>query len=498
MGKSTSVRELDLSRSRVASAFPPGVRSVPHSVAAEQALLGAVMVNNGLYDVIAGSLRPEHFYIPLHASVYEAVEKVINGRGVEANPINVHQELKSTPFNKEDDLFPHLSSMFENAGLASDIKSLAQVIQTTCLQRQMMGLADSLKAEAEKADSWERGQAVVEQAGDELFRLTGAGQSSTMRPIRDSLREMLELAELAKRAGGGVTGIGSGLIDLDRLLGGFQRSDLIILGARPSMGKTSLLLNIAHNAAKALVEGKSHGAAVGVLSLEMSCGQLMQRMAAGAAGIDSQRIANGQLGDTDIARLTHAAAELAELPLHVDDKAGMSVQEMRARARQMKRQYGIGLLVVDYLQLATSPSKRSDVSRVQEVSDISMGLKQIARDLEIPVLAASQLSRNVESRDNKRPLLADLRESGSIEQDADLVMFLYRPEYYIKQQLGGGIESNGASDAERRRSIELADQLEQMKGLTELIVAKNRKGPTDTVKLLFQPETTTFRNYASG
>lgn len=453
------------------------------------------MVNNKLYDDIAGVLRPEHFYIPLHAAVFEAIERIINHRGVEANPISLEQELKSTTFNAQEDLFPHLSSMFENAGLAGDIKSLAQVIQTTSVQRQMMGLADSLKGEAEKADTWERTQAVVEQAGDELFKLTGTGSSTTMRPIRESLRDMLEQAELAKRAGGGMTGVGSGLLDLDKLLGGFQRSDLIILGARPSMGKTSLLLNIAHNAAKALVDGKSHGAAVGVLSLEMSSGQLMHRMAAGAAGIDSQRIANGQLGDADFVLLAQAATELAELPLHVDDKAGMSVQEMRARARQMKRQYGIGLLVVDYLQLATAPSKRSDVSRVQEVSDISMGLKQIARDLEIPVLVASQLSRSVESRDNKRPQLSDLRESGSIEQDADLVMFLYRAEYYLKQQLGGGIESSSATDADRRKAIELANQLEQVKGLTELIVAKNRKGPTDTVKLLFHPQTTTFRSF---
>lgn len=473
------------------------LKATPHSVAAEQALLGALMVNNRCYDEIAGQLTPEHFYIPLHAAVFEAIERIINTSGVEANPINIAQQLKSTTFNAQNDLYPHLSSMFENAGLAGDIKSLAQVIQTTCIQRQLLGLSDSLKAEAEKADTRERTQEVIEQAGDALYRLTSSSTTSTMRPLRDSLREVFVQAELAKRAGGGMTGIGSGLVDLDKLLGGFQRSDLIILGARPSMGKTSLLLNIAHNAAKALVEGKPHGAAVGVLSLEMSSRQLVQRMAAGAAGIDGQRIVSGQLTDTDISRLAAVTGELADLPIHVDDKAGMSVQEMRARARQMKRQYGIGLLVVDYLQLATSPSKRSELSKVQEVSDISMGLKQIARDLDIPVLVASQLSRSVESRDNKRPTLSDLRESGSIEQDADVVAFLYRPEYYLRQQLGAGSESTAASDAERRKLMELQDQIEKLKGVTELIIAKHRNGPTDTVRLLFQPQTTTFHAYAA-
>lgn len=492
MGDQGNIRQLTIETKVVP------VIARPHSVPAEQALLGALMLNNRLYDQLDGKLRPEHFYIPLHSAVFEALERVINHRGGEANPITLQQEMRSSPFDVEQQLLPHLKAMFENASFASNIKTLAEVIHTTYLQRQLMGLGDSIKQEGEKASTPEVAEEVIMAAGDELYRLSAAGNARAPRSTRETLKAMLAHAEVARNAKGGITGVGTGLIDLDKLLGGLQRSDFIVLGARPSMGKTSLLLNIAQHAAQALLDGKEHGAAVGVFSLEMSDEQLMQRMAAGMAGIDSQRVANGQTRDKEYERLMEASAALAELPLHIDDTPAMSIGMMRSRARQMKRQYGIGLLVVDYLQLMTAPGRRNDESRVQEVSEISRGLKQIARELDIPVLAAGQLSRNVESRDNKRPQLSDLRESGSIEQDADVVAFLYRAEYYLKQQLGGATEITAGSDAERKRVMELGTQLEKSKGLTELIVAKNRKGPTDTVRLMFKPQTTTFESLAPG
>lgn len=492
MGDQGNVRQLTIETKVVP------IVARPHSVPAEQALLGALMVNNRLYDQLDGKLRPEHFYIPLHSAVFEALERIINQRGGEANPITLQQEMRASPFDVEQQLLPHLSSMFENASLATNIKTLAEVIHTTYLQRQLMGLGDNIKQEGEKATRPEVVEEVIMSAGDELYRLSAAGNARAPRSARESLKAMLAHAETARSAKGGITGIGTGLIDLDKLLGGLQRSDFIVLGARPSMGKTSLLLNIAQHAAQALVDGKDHGAAVGVFSLEMSDEQLMQRLAAGVAGLDSQRIANGQMSDKDMDRLMQATATLAELPLHVDDTPAMSIGMMRSRARQMKRQYGIGLLVVDYMQLMTAPGRRNDESRVQEVSEISRGLKQIARELDIPVLVAAQLSRNVENRDNKRPILADLRESGSIEQDADVVAFLYRPEYYLKQQLGGASEITAGSDAERKRVLEASSQLEKARGITELIVAKNRKGPTDTVRLLFKPDTTTFHSFAAN
>ncbi len=484
MGSELAVHQ----KSVVATLAPP-----LHSIPAEQALIGAVMVNNHLLDQVE-KLRPEHFYIPLHAAVFEAMDHLVNQRGVEANPISIEARLKDTPFDAKRDLFPHLSSMFENAGMAGDVRALAEVIHNTYVQRQLVGLADSMRAEAVKASTPELTGEIVSQVGDELYRLAETGKRSTQRTMRESLRAMVDNAARAKSMGG-FTGVATGFADVDKLLGGLQRSDLIILGARPSMGKTSLILNIAHTAAQRLVDGQEGGAAVGFFSLEMSAEQLVQRMTASVAGISSQQIANGQLSDRDENRMAQAAGKLADLPLHIDDGVALSIQEMRARARQMKRQHGIGLIVIDYLQLATAPSKRAEQNRVQEVSDISQGLKQLARELDVPVLVASQLSRSLESRDNKRPQLSDLRESGSIEQDADVVWFLYRDEYYISRALGGASESDAATDADRRKILEMKDRLAKSKGIAELIVSKNRKGPTDAVRLLFEEKTTTFHSY---
>lgn len=475
---------------------PPAIVSTtpPHAIAAEQAVLGAIMVNNALYDELEGTLRSEHFYVPLHCAVFEAMEHLINVAGVEANPISIDGRLKETTFGKQGNLYPHLSEMFTNAGFAGDIKSIAQVVQATYIQRMLMGLGDSIKREAQGATTLDATTAIVTQAGEELYRLGDTGTAGTMRTAREGLQEMIHQAERAKGAGGGLIGVPTGFADLDKLLGGLQRSDLIILGARPSMGKTSLLLNIAYQAARRRKASDEGGCAVGMFSLEMSLVQLMQRVTASAAGINGQLIANGHISDASMGKLISAAGGMADLPLIIDDGAGLTIQQIHSRARQMKRKYGIGLLVVDYLQLMRAPGRRNDQNRVQEVSEISQGLKQIARELDVPVLVASQLSRNVESRDNKRPLLSDLRESGSIEQDADLVMFLYREEYYLSRALGGASESEASSDAERRKLMEAKDRLEKMRGITELIVSKNRKGPTDTVRLLFQSETTSFHS----
>jgi len=474
---------------------PGGGVAVPHSVSAEQALLGVLMVNNRLYDELGGSLSAEQFYVPLYAEVYRAIEDLCQ-RGREATPITVGEQLKATSFAKDGELFSHLAAMFENAGLGSDVRSLAEVVRTTFLQRQMMGLGDGLRRAAVDAVRPEDVNAVLEQTGSEVFRLTEVGGGrAVIRDLRDNLIEVVEEAEAAKRSGSGLTGVATGFVDLDKLLGGMQRSDLIVLGARPSMGKTSLLLNIAEAVARRKAGGRDNGAAVGVFSLEMSGRQLAQRLVAGVTGISTQRMTSGHLSADESGRLAVAAGELCELPLYIDDTPGLSIGALRSRARFMKRQYGIGLLVVDYLQLLSSPSPRSQASRVQEISDISSGLKQVARELDIPVVAASQLSRQLEQRDNKRPVLSDLRDSGSIEQDADQVWFLYRPEYYLGRALGGGDDA-GASGSEQRKLDEVRAELERVKGIAEVSVSKNRKGPTDTVRLLFDGETTTFRSLA--
>jgi len=462
---------------------------VPHSVAAEQALLGLLMVNNRQLDDLAGTLLTEYFYVPLHASIFEKIETLVN-RGREANPITVREMLRGTPYDDEQTLIGHLTQMFENAALGGDVKSLAEVIHTSYLQRQLMGLGESLRSQASAAHRPDEAQQVLDTVSGELFRLTETGRGgNTARTLRDPLIEVITRAEQARREGGGVTGVTTGFLDMDQLLGGLHKSDLIILAARPSMGKTSFAVNIAQNAATRMLTGGSHGAAVGVFSMEMSADQLAARMLAGAAGISSHQLTSGHLSEADFRRLTEAAGQLAELPLYLDDTPQLSVNALRARARRMKRLYGIGLLVVDYLQLMQGNSRGNADNRVQEVSEISQGLKTIARELNIPVIALSQLSRAVEARDNKRPQLSDLRESGSIEQDADLVMFLYREEYYLSRQLG-------AEEGMDEKTMKMKEKLEQVRGKTEVLISKNRKGPTGVVTLLFHPETTTFHNLA--
>lgn len=472
--------------------------SAPHSVPAEQALLGALMVNNRTYDDLQGTLLAEHFYVPVHAAIFEAIDKLIN-RGREANPITLREILRNTPYDADNALFPHLSSIFENAGMAGDVRSLAEVIHTTYMQRQLMGLGDSMRQQATTAGDAVRIKDVVDAVSGELFKLAETGTSgNTAKGLRESLKTVIKHAEMAKADGSGITGVGTGFIDLDKLIGGFQRSDLIILGARPSMGKTSLIINMAQAAADRLARSESNGAAVGVFSLEMSAEQLTQRILSSAANVSTQQITTGHLSSADFERLAAAAGQLADLPLYIDDTPGLSINALRSRARRMKRQYGVGLIIVDYLQLMSAPNRQGGDNRVQEISEISQGLKHIARELDVPVIAASQLSRSVEARDNKRPQLSDLRESGSIEQDADMVMFLYREEYYLSRQIGGADENNAANDNDKKKIMEAKARLDKIKGITELIVSKNRKGATDTVRLLFHPQTTTFHNYTAS
>jgi len=487
MNASAEVIPFNTGGNAVASTLPGGLPT-PHSVAAEQALLGLLMVNNRQLDDLGGSLIAAHFYVPLHAAIFEALEKLV-GRGREANPITIRELLRGTPFDDEQTMLGHLSGMFENAALGQDVKSLAEIIHTTYLQRQLMGLGDALRVQASTAHKPDEATQVLDAVSGELFKLAETGRgTTTTRNLRDPLIEVIQRAEEARKSGTGLTGVTSGFTDFDNLLGGMQKSDLIILAARPSMGKTSFAINVAQNAASALARNGNNGCAVGVFSLEMSADQIAARMLSSAAGISAQQLSNGHLSDADFRRLAEASGQLAELPFYIDDTPQLSINAMRARARRMKRQYGIGLLIVDYLQLMTGSRGGREENRVQEVSEISQGLKTIARELNIPVIALSQLSRAVESRDNKRPQLADLRESGSIEQDADLVIFLYREEYYLSRQLG-------AEEAMDDATQKLREKLEQAKGKCEVLISKNRKGPTGAVTLLFHGETTTFHNY---
>lgn len=477
-----------------AGGLPRSVEKAPHSVQAEQALIGAIMLNNRVYDELEGCLQSDHFYVPLYGEVFRAAEEIINHRGVEANPINIAERLKASQFNADKSLFPQLTQIFETASFSGDARSLANVILTTFRQRQLMGLAVSVHGEAVSATTPEKVEELLDAAGAELFRLAEVGGNSAVSyDLRVYMRGVLSDAMEARENGGGLTGISSGFVDLDKILGGFQRSDLIVIGARPSMGKTSLVLNMAQSIVAGYQKGHPNTGPVAIFSLEMSGKQLGTRLVARAANVSSQQVSSGSLSDAEFQRVALALNELANMPLYIDETAALTLTGLRARARNLKRKHGIGLIIVDYLQLMSSPIK-GDHSRVQEISMISKGLKHLARELDVPVIAVSQLSRSVESRDNKRPQLSDLRESGSIEQDADVVLMLYRNDYYLSRALGTGDEA--ATDADRRKLADMKDQLERCRGITELLVSKNRKGPTDTVKLFFDERTTTFRNYA--
>lgn len=465
-------------------------------MAAEQAVLGALLLNNTLIDDITDELTPQHFHDPLHAAVFDAIARITQ-RGREATPISVRQALGGTPFNNDEALYSRLSGFFDSASKATDLAGFAEIIRTAYNQRRMVALGNDMRQQAAAAANKQETLTLIQNAGDALFTLAEAGASNgVFRGMRESLIAVMKSAEAARKNGSGLSGLATGFTDLDTLLGGLNRSDLIIIGARPSMGKTSLLINIAQEAARRQAEGHDNGAPVAIFSLEMSAEQLTQRILSAACGISTQNLANGMLSDGDFSRIAVAANQLAELPLYIDDTPALSITALRSRARRMQRKYGIGLFIVDYLQLMTAPAKGNDQNRVQEISQISQGLKNIARELNVPVIAASQLSRQLENRDNKRPQLSDLRESGSIEQDADLVWFLYREEYYLSKQLGAADLSLAANDKERQALSDAKDRLDKLRGVTELLISKNRKGPTDTIKLLFHGQTTTFHNYS--
>ena len=374
----------------------------------------------------------------------------------------------------------------------------ARTIHDLYLRRQLIGLGQDMVNSAYQHDLEASGMDQIETVEKSLFDLASTGQyEGGFRSFESSLQSAIVMAEAAYKREGRLTGLASGLTDLDRLLGGLHRSDLIILAGRPSMGKTALATNIAFHAAKQYREGRDamgnpvaeDGAVVGFFSLEMSAEQLATRLLAEEAGIPSEKIRRGDLKDRDFQRVVEASAELSKVPLFIDDSAALSISAIRTRARRLKRQHGLGLVVIDYLQLVTpTPGSRYD-NRVMEISEITRGLKALAKELDVPVVALSQLSRAVEQRDDKRPQLADLRESGSIEQDSDVVMFIFREEYYVRRR-----EPKEGTD----EHLKWQDEVNKVYNLAELIIAKQRHGPIGKVLLHFDGSTTKFSDHVGG
>jgi replicative DNA helicase len=485
---------------RLPGAEDSRLREPPHNFEAEQALLGAILVNNAAYQRVAEFLRPEHFADPLHGKLYDSLSRLIE-RGQVVSAVTLKTYVEQDEAMKAAGGAVYLARLAAASVHVIDAAAFGRAVHDLYLRRQLIDLGETVVNGAFSGDVDETALHQIETAEKKLYDLATTGQTEGgFKPFRTALTEATVAAEAAYHRVGQLTGVASGLTVLDKLLGGMHRSDLIILAGRPSMGKTALATNIAFNAAKAyreeIVDGSPKvvdGAVVGFFSLEMSSEQLATRMLAEQAEVPSEKIRKGELISSDFDKVLSISQELEHLNFFIDDTPALSIAALRTRARRLKRTHGLGLLIVDYLQLLSPAGKNRQDNRVQEVSEITRGLKTLAKELDVPVIALSQLSRAVEQREDKRPQLADLRESGSIEQDADVVMFVYREEYYLTRS-----EPTRRAEESDQRFNERHDawkqRCEQTYGKAEVIVAKQRHGPTGVVQLSFEGQFTKFGN----
>jgi replicative DNA helicase len=482
---------------------PELIRIPPYNNDAEQALLGALLISNAAYSRVSEFLLPEHFGTAVHARIYAAIGKLIE-RGQIANPVTLQNLFDQDGALVEVNGGKYLYELARSAITIINAEDYGRHIHDLYLRRQLIALGEDVVNDAFRQDLDDRAVAQIERAEKKLFDLATAGQSEGgFRTFSAALSSAIDSAEAAFKKGGKTVGVATGFVDLDNKLGGLHPSDLVILAGRPSMGKTALATNIAFNAVRAYrpavtPDGRTiveDGAVVGFFSLEMSAEQLATRILAEESGVSSDRIRRGDVSRQDFDRFLQASHQLQTLKLFIDDTPALSVSALRTRARRLMRQQGLGLVVVDYLQLLRpSVQVRSLENRVQEISDISRGLKALAKELNVPVLALSQLSRAVESREDKRPMLADLRESGSIEQDADVVMFIFREEYYLSR--GQPLRRPDETDEKYNDRYERwQNRYNEVYGTAEILIAKQRHGPIGTVRLHFEAETTKFDNF---
>jgi replicative DNA helicase len=466
--------------------------SMPHSIEAEQQLLGAILTNNDVYDRVASVIGPKHFYEPVHARIFDIASQRIAKNNL-ASPVTLKAFMEDDEGLKELGGPAYLARLAGAAISAFAVRDYAQMIYDLAVRRDLIQLGRDISAKAAQVDVASEPREQIVEAEQELYKLAEQGQvESGFQSFLKAVTDAVNVANAAYQRDGGLSGVSTGLIDMDKKLGGLHRSDLLILAGRPSMGKTSLATNIAFNVAKAYkrgmkpdgTEGAVDGGVVGFYSLEMSAEQLAARILSEAAEIPSQQIRSGDMTETEFRRFVDAAKALEACPLFIDDTPALPISQLAARARRLKRTHGLDVLIIDYLQLVRGTGKSEN--RVNEISEITMGLKAIAKELDIPVIALSQLSRQVESRDDKRPQLSDLRESGSIEQDADVVMFVYREEYYKEREKPG--------DHELDKMAVWQEEMERLHGRAEVVIGKQRHGPIGTVDLSFEGRFTRFGN----
>jgi replicative DNA helicase len=482
-------------------------QALPSNVEAEAALLGALLIDNRILEEVQGQLRAEHFFDPLHARIYEQIARVVD-RNMIANPVTLRPLFENDEAMKAAGGPAYLVQLTGSGAAIIGARDFARQIYDLALLRALIGVGRGMVEGAMDTSDEVDPKSQIEQAEVALYKVAEeGGEQGSVKSFKDATKAAVEMAARALNSGGHVSGITTGMDSLNAKMGGLHRSDLIILAGRPGMGKTSLATNIAFNAAMRLVrdredgiaDEKSLGAGVVFFSLEMSADQLATRILAEQSGISGENLRMGKISQHDFRNLARASQELETLPLYIDDTPGLTIAALRTRARRLKRQRGIDLIIVDYLQLLSGSGKGGEANRVQEISEISRGLKQLAKELNVPVMALSQLSRQVESRENKRPILSDLRESGSIEQDADIVLFVYREEYYINfLKPTEPSEDAGDLDPVVIAYREWQDRMARVHGIAEVVVAKQRHGSTGTVPLRFDAKITRFSDLAAG
>ena len=486
---------LDSALRKIPEEAKPDYRQAPHNIEAEQALLGAVLVNNEAFYRVSDFLEPRHFFEPMHQKIYEVTSGLIRA-GKIATPVTLKTFLPTDADIAGLTPAQYLARLAAEATTVINAADYGRTINDLATRRDLIRIGEDLVNVAYEAPVDFAPSDQIEDAERRLYELaeTGRYDGGFLR-FSDALKDAVDLASKAYQRDGHLSGIATGLVDLDQLMGGLQSSDLVIIAGRPGMGKTALATNMAYNVA-AEYRGRPRpdgsietvsGGIVGFFSLEMSAEQLATRILSEQTEIPSSKVRRGDISEHDFAKLAAAAQVMQSIPLYIDETGGISIAQLAARARRLKRQRGLDLMVVDYIQLLSGSSRRAMEGRVQEVTEITTGLKALAKELQVPVLALSQLSRQVESRDDKRPQLSDLRESGSIEQDADVVMFVYRDEYYQRnKEPREGTEEWFKWDSEIKEAANRA----------EVIIGKQRHGPTGTVKLSFEAQFTRFGNLA--
>ncbi len=481
---------LSVATNEAANDADAGYRQAPHNLEAEQALLGAILVNNEACDRVS-FLTADHFYEGVHARIFEAASTLIRA-GKLASPVTL-----KTYFERDETLSEiggpaYLARLAAGATTIINAEEYGRAIYELAMRRKLIAIGTDIVNESFDTPVDLTSRDLIEGAESRLYEIAETGRyGQGFQPFGTALTEAVDMAAAAYQRDGGLSGISSGFRNIDEKMGGLQRSDLIILAGRPAMGKTSLATNIAYHVAKNYqAEHKAdgtmevkNGGVVAFFSLEMSAEQLATRIISEQSGISSEKIRRGKITEDEFHRLSGTAQELQSLPLYIDATGGLTIAQLSARARKLKRQRGLGLIIVDYLQLLAGSSRKASEGRVQEVTEITVGLKSLAKELAVPIMALSQLSRQVENREDKHPQLADLRESGSIEQDADVVLFVYREEYYLGRT---------QPTLNTPEFYTWQEKMEKIQGIAEVIIGKQRHGPTGTIELHFDGSLTRF------